>query len=123
MKLRAPRCSEAMLLTSSCARQVAQSEPKPGAASLAASVAAAATPLASTQASSSACLMRMEDHPLGHRLHLVDARVPRHQQKIGEIADPKDACQYDVQALGGLQPEIAEHDEGDGKHRKRPARE
>src|ERR1700676_3615874 len=111
MKLRAPRCKEAMLVTSSAARHVIQSAPAPPPAS----VAAAAAPLATMHTRSSARLrVPMKNHSIRDRFRLVDARVPRHLQKVCEIAAGKDARQDHVEPLGGLQAQIAENDEGDG---------
>src|ERR1700683_5029964 len=107
MKLRAPRCREALLVTSSAACQLIQSAPAPAPSS-----AAAAAPLARTQASSSARLMGlMKNHSLGHRFHLVDARVPRHQEEEQEITDGKDARENYVDPFGRLQAQIAERNE------------
>src|SRR6202035_1143086 len=98
---------------------VAQSAPKAVPVSFAGSVAALAAPLATAQASSSARLVRMVDHPLRHRFDFIDARIPRHQQEVREIAASEDACQYDVHPFSGLQTKIPEGDEGDGAHRER----
>src|ERR1700679_458690 len=108
MKLRAPRCRDARFVTSSAACHVIQSAPAPGAGS----VAAAAAPLARTQATRSARLMVfMKNHSFGHGFHFVDARVPRHQDEVREIADGEDAREDDVQPFGRLQPEVAEYHE------------
>src|ERR1700722_14360189 len=105
MKLRAPRCRDARLVTSSPARHVIQSAPAPGAGS----VAAAAAPLARTQATMSARLfMFMKNHSFGHGLHLVDARIPRHQDEVREITDGEDAREDDVQPFGRLEAEGGE---------------
>src|ERR1700687_5751883 len=113
MKLRAPRCRDAVLVTSSSARHVIQSAPEAPPAS----VGATAAPLARTPASRSAARLRvlMKNHSFGHRLHLIDTRVPRHQEEESEIAAGEDARQDHVHPFGRLQAEIAEYAEGDGE--------
>src|SRR5450759_4023687 len=116
MKLRAPRCRDAVLVTSSSARQLSQSAPAPPPPS----AAPQALPARRSPASSSAFLaVPMISHSVRHRLHLVDARVPRHQQEECEIDRGEDARENHVQAFSRLQAKISERDEGYGEEAER----
>src|SRR5262245_46891713 len=57
--------------------------------------------------------LAMVGHPVRHRLGLVDASVPGHQQEEGDVKRPKDARCDHVGALSRLQTEIADPDERD----------
>src|ERR1700724_3767366 len=89
MKLRAPRCSDSMLLMSVPA---CGSDPSPSCAD--------ATPTDSAVPNSATAInirrLRMSSDPLRHRLHAVDFRVPGHQQKESEIERRTDLRQLGI---------------------------
>src|SRR5262245_62040348 len=105
MKLRAPRCSDARLLTSFPAG-TCQLAPPP------CSAAKDVPPTASARTATSArVLVRMVGHPLGRRLHRVDARIPGHENEVREVDDREYAREEHIEPLGGLQAEIHQHQE------------
>src|SRR5215831_19128735 len=109
-----------MSVTLLLARQLSQSAPGLAASFWpAASCAGAAVPKPSAAASTAAASharpplsVRMVGHSVGHRLYGIEPRVYRHEQEEREVDCGEDAGQHDVQPLRRLQPEEAEHHEG-----------
>src|SRR5690606_6144062 len=96
MKLRAPRCREAMLPTSLPA------------GSISAPPAAAKTCEPGTSSESAISVtnnLDIVDHPLRYRLGLVDGGVVRHQQEKREVDDRENSREDDVHAFSRLQTE------------------
>src|SRR6266478_7184671 len=108
MKLRAPRCSDSVLLMSAPA---CGSDPSPSSAD--------AAPMDSAVPNSATAIninrLRMSRDPLRHRLHAVDLRVPGHQQEESEIQRRADLGQLWIDAGRRFQSADAKDDEG---HRK-----
>src|ERR1051325_1025304 len=119
MKFRAPRCSEAMFLTSfpACQRLQSESAGPPDSAAIAAPANAIINALSSGK------LMRMVNHPVGHRLHAIYPGVDRHEPEEREIQDAEYPCEQHVGAFRRLQAEVSERDEGNGEDRQRRARD
>src|SRR5690348_36854 len=102
MKLRAPRCSEAILSTSlpACSAFQLSPPPCPSATALPAAQRESATPSAVTH---TRVLVRMVGHPLRRRPARLELRYEPEKQEVREVQDCEDARQDHIQALSGLQ--------------------
>src|SRR6478735_10588374 len=107
MKLRAPRCKDGRLATS-----LSASRCQP-----ACSPSFAKDPLAPASNARApmrdANLVGMVGHSLGNRAVAVCLGDERKQYEEREVQHREDACQQHVDAIGGLEAEPHEHQEGD----------
>src|SRR5580700_10062694 len=111
MKLRAPRCSEALSRTSLPACQLSQATGG-GCSATAASAAAAGTAVSSSgtpqRARTKLVNLGMERDSFGHRLDRIETRtgIERHQQEKSEVRHCERARKGDVYTLRRLQAEV-----------------
>src|ERR1700676_3525720 len=111
MKLRAPRCNEAVAATELPARQVSQGTGALAFGSVAAGSAAACANGALNSIRTRAANLAMERDSLGHRLDRIDARIERHQPEVSEVRYRQDARHRHVGLLRRLHPQVHEHQE------------
>src|ERR1700686_5179990 len=111
MKLRAPRCNEAVSATSLPACHVAQRTGALPSAPVAAGSAAASANDAFNSIRTRPANLAMERDSLGHRLDRIDARIERHQPEVSEVRYRKDARHRHVGLLRRLHPQVHEHQE------------
>src|ERR1700761_265995 len=125
MKLRAPRCSDAVLLTSTSAWPDFQSIWVAPSASLSASAAnpgaTASSRAPHIKASNARNLMRMVGHPHRLRFRLAHTRINRHQPEEREVQNTEYAGQQHVGAFGRLQAQVTERHERHREHAEHEA--
>src|SRR6266478_9918282 len=102
MKLRAPRCRDSVFLMSV----------PDGKSAIPPSSSATAAPAESSAIEINIQLLSMSRHPLRHRLHAVELRVPGHQHKEGKVQDRADLGQRRVDARRRFQAADSQGNEG-----------